>query len=248
MNRDLLEHPFDRAQIKQRKGRNGVLDYVEGHTVVARLNAALDGAWSFEVVAHEVLVLGKLTAAGIVKMQFGASQVTRDRETKALISLGDDLKAAATDALKKCATFLGVGLHLYADRPLRPESGRPAWAGLLPAAAPGSPTTDRNGAGGAVPAAPPSPLPTPRGPGSDAAPPPPAVPAAGKADLQTSYRGAATARQLQTIWRIARAKGLDPGAVEGMSLRAFNRKPDGLTTGEASALIRELSTMRRGAA
>jgi hypothetical protein len=50
---------------------------------------------------------------------------------------------------------------------------------------------------------------------------------------------------LQAIWRIARAKGLDPGAVAGMSLRAFNRKPDALTTGEASALIRELSTMRR---
>jgi hypothetical protein len=121
MNRNLLEHPFDPAQIKQRKGRNGVLDYVEGHTVIARLNAALDGAWSFEVIAHEVrdhevLVLGKLTAAGIVKMQFGASQMTRDRETKALISLGDDLKAAATDALKKCATFLGVAVHLYADK------------------------------------------------------------------------------------------------------------------------------------
>ena len=61
-------------------------------------------------------------------------------------------------------------------------------------------------------------------------------------------RGAATPRQLQAIWRIARAKGLDLGAVEGMSLRAFNRKPDALTTGEASDLIRELSTMRRVAA
>ena len=58
----------------------------------------------------------------------------------------------------------------------------------------------------------------------------------------------ATPRQLQAIGRIARAKGLDPGAVEGMSLRAFNRRPDALTTGEASALIRELSTMRRVAA
>ncbi len=36
-------------------------------------------------------------------MQFGASQVTRDRETKALISLGDDLKAAATDAVRRVA-------------------------------------------------------------------------------------------------------------------------------------------------
>jgi hypothetical protein len=255
MNRELLEHPFDSVQIKQRKGRNGVLDYVEGHTVIARLNAALDGAWSFEVVVHEVrdhevLVLGKLTAAGIVKMQFGASQVTRDRETKALISLGDDLKAAATDALKKCATFLGVGLHLYAERPLRPELARPAWAGLLPAALPSTPgpTPDRNGADGAVPVA--KSNPTPARPGGGANPPPaPVMPAAQETVTPTTpYRGAATPRQLQAIWRIARAKGLDPGAVEGMSLRAFNRRPDALTTGEASALIRELSTMRRVAA
>jgi hypothetical protein len=41
------------------------------------------------------------------------------------------------------------------------------------------------------------------------------------------------------------AKGLDPGAVEGMSHRAFNRKLDALTAGEASDLIGELSTMRR---
>jgi hypothetical protein len=125
MNRALLEKPFEPVQIRQRKGRNGLLDYVEGHTVIARLNEAFDGAWSFEVVSHEireaeVLVLGRLAAEGVVKMQFGASQVTRDRETKALVSLGDDLKAAATDALKKCATFLGVGLHLYAEKLLRP--------------------------------------------------------------------------------------------------------------------------------
>jgi hypothetical protein len=226
--------------------------------VIARLNAALDGAWSFEVVAHEVrdhevLVLGKLTAAGIVKMQFGASQVTRDRETKALISLGDDLKAAATDALKKCATFLGVGLHLYAERPLRSEPARPAWAGLLPAAPPSTagPVPDRNGAGGAAPVVSSAPTPTPGRSGSGAASLPPLplpVPAPREAAGPTPHRGAATQRQLQAIWRIARAKGLDPGAVEGMSLRAFNRRPDALTTGEASALIRELSTMRRVAA
>jgi hypothetical protein len=249
MNRALLEHPFDPAQIKQRKGRSGPLDYVEGHTVIARLNAALDGAWSFEVVAHEVrddevLVLGKLTAVGIVKMQFGASSVTRDRETKALISLGDDLKAAATDALKKCATFLGVGLHLYAERPLRPETTRSAWAGLIP----GSPglAPERNGPSGAARPTSPAPGPPSGPPGSGAgAPPTPGILVAHEAASPASFRGAATARQLHAIWGIGHAKGLDPGAVEGMSLRAFNRKPDALTTGEASALIRELSTMRR---
>ncbi len=255
MNRTLLEHPFDLAQIKQRKGRNGVLDYVEGHTVIARLNTALDGAWSFEVVAHEVrddevLVLGKLTAAGIVKMQFGASQVTRDRETKALISLGDDLKAAATDALKKCATFLGVGLYLYAERPLRPGPARPAWVGLLPGAVPGTvaPAPDRNDTGGtaAAPSRSPAPTPTPSRSGSSAtARSVSATPATREAATAPPHGGAATPRQLSAIWRIARAKGVDPGAVEEMSLRAFNRKPDARTQNEASALIRELSTMRR---
>lgn len=114
MNRELLEKPFAPAQIKQRKGRNGLLDYIEGHSVIHRLNQALEGAWSFEITHHdiredEVLVLGRLTAEGITKMQFGVSQVAREKNGGALVSLGDDLKAAATDALKKCATFLGVG-------------------------------------------------------------------------------------------------------------------------------------------
>src|SRR5512146_2851112 len=117
MNRESLEKPFAPEQIRQRKGRNGVLDYVEGHSVIQRLNEALEGAWSFEIVHHEireeeVVVLGKLVAGEVTKMQLGASQVTRERESGALVSLGDDLKAAGTDALKKCATFLGVGLHL----------------------------------------------------------------------------------------------------------------------------------------
>ena len=38
MNRALLEKPFEPAQIRQRKGRNGVLDYIEGHN--ARRGAA----------------------------------------------------------------------------------------------------------------------------------------------------------------------------------------------------------------
>ena len=101
MNRELLEKPFEPTQIKQLKGRNGLLDYIEGHSVVHRLNQALDGAWSFEIAHHEVredevLILGKLTAEGITKMQFGVSQVTREKNGGALISLGDDLKAAAS--------------------------------------------------------------------------------------------------------------------------------------------------------
>jgi hypothetical protein len=136
MNRELLERPFDTAQIKQRQGAFGdLLDYVEGSTVIQRLNDALNGDWTFEVIDHhvdeqEVRVLGRLSHAGITKMQFGRSAITRTKGDHAAVSPGDDLKAAATDALKKCATLLGVGLHLYVDTtakaPTPPAPTQPA--------------------------------------------------------------------------------------------------------------------------
>jgi hypothetical protein len=84
---------LDPAQIEQQNGRDGVVNDVEGHTVIACLNAMVDGARSFEVVAHEVredevLVLGRLAAAGIAKMRFGASQVTGPRIGRFLTILG----------------------------------------------------------------------------------------------------------------------------------------------------------------
>jgi hypothetical protein len=119
--RQILEQPFDPALIKTRPASyGGSLSYVEGCEYIKRLNAALDGAWSFEITAHQVtdnecIVIGKLTADGIVKMAFGGSDIKRKKETGEVICLADDLKAAATDALKKAASLLGVGLHLYGD-------------------------------------------------------------------------------------------------------------------------------------
>jgi len=135
MNRALLEKPFEPNQIKQRQGNFGhILDYVEGHVVTSRLNEAFDGNWSFEIVKYrilketgEVIVLGKLTAENVTKMSFGSKEIARNKDTRAIISLGDDLKAASTDALKKAASLLGVGLYLYSEK--RPngktEDGRP---------------------------------------------------------------------------------------------------------------------------
>jgi len=121
MNRELLERPFGENQIKQREGNFGkMLDYIEGHTVIQRLNDAFDADWSFVIIKHEiiketdeVIVLGELSAGDIRKTQFGSSRITRARNTGDMVSLADDLKAAATDSLKKCATMLGIGLHLY---------------------------------------------------------------------------------------------------------------------------------------
>ena len=122
-NRELLEKPFAPEQIKQRKGSFGdVLDYVEAATVIQRLNDCFEAEWTFDVADHrilddEVLVLGKLTAQGITKSQFGKSKITRSKGDRSIVSIGDDLKAAATDSLKKCATLFGIGLHLYLDAP-----------------------------------------------------------------------------------------------------------------------------------
>jgi len=119
MNRELLEKPFEKEQIKQRKGNFGeTIDYVEAHAVIQRLNDAFDGQWNFEVMTQEnngnqVMVLGKLTAEGVSKSQFGCSSITTNSKTGEIISLGDDWKASASDSLKKCASLFGIGLHLY---------------------------------------------------------------------------------------------------------------------------------------
>lgn len=114
-----LTRPFSPEQVKQREGRSGKrLDYLETHAVISRLNESFEGQWSFEVRSwkvqeNEVVVEGALTAEGITKTQFGGSDVTRAKETGEVVSVSDDLKAAASDALKKCATLFGVGLELY---------------------------------------------------------------------------------------------------------------------------------------
>ncbi len=117
--RELMDKPFPADAVKSRPGHFGqTLSYVEAHEYVRRLNEAFGIAWNFEVLLHEVmdqevLVLGKLTTNGFVKMAFGGSQITRAKESGEQVSLADDLKAAATDAYKKSCSFLGLGLHLY---------------------------------------------------------------------------------------------------------------------------------------
>ncbi len=123
MNRELLEKPFSKEQIKTRKGLNNkTFSYVPGTEYIKRLNEAIEGGdWDFEIVEHrmepsEVIVLGKLRANGVTKMSFGGTSITVSNSTGERVSIADDLKAASTDALKKCSSLLGIGLHLYEDR------------------------------------------------------------------------------------------------------------------------------------
>jgi hypothetical protein len=118
MKRDILTRPFEAAQIKRRQGHHGKeVAYVDVAAVITRLNEAFDHEWTFEVTSHEiqeneVIVVGRLTACGITKMHFGGSSITLDRDRR-VVSMADDLKAAASDAIKKCASLLGVALEMY---------------------------------------------------------------------------------------------------------------------------------------
>ena len=147
----LLARPF--GDIKNRPGRNGQsVSYVEAHSVVQRLNDALAGDWCFRVLEREILdgeviVLGELRAGEVVKQAFGGSEVTKTRDGK-VVSLADDLKSAATDALKKAATLLGVALQLYGveEPPVTPSVPRlvpPVQDGDEPDVPPGNRLTRR---------------------------------------------------------------------------------------------------------
>ena len=128
MNRDILCRPFPPEAIKTRPGQHGkTLSYVDVAAVIARLNEGCE-AWSFEVVSHkveadEVVVLGKLTADAQTKMHFGGSSITLDQDGRA-VSIADDLKAAASDALKKCASLFGVALEMYGGASTANGNGR----------------------------------------------------------------------------------------------------------------------------
>ena len=133
---EALSEPFDVTFSDTRGGVN--LTYITGEQVVSRLNDVLGvNGWSFVVVEHginadadECWVLGTLSATingeTVTKQQFGSQKSKRSRQTGTLLDLGFDLKGAATDALKKCATYLGVGLYLSKREPNRnvPVSNR----------------------------------------------------------------------------------------------------------------------------
>lgn len=144
--RMILEQRTPTDAIRYRQGRGGGKDlaYVSHAWVTRVLNEAFGFRWSWDVTdtmimpdlldPHEVIVRGRLTVTTpdggtVVKEQFGSTDVKRYKNG-GVISLGDDLKAASSDALKKAASLLGVALDLYgaSDDPLPGEkpATRPA--------------------------------------------------------------------------------------------------------------------------
>lgn len=109
--------------VKQRPAKGGgTWDYVTGGYVRKCLNLMFGWDWSFEIVEQmvlhgEAIVKGKLTCNSngktIVKMQFGNKDIMMKKGTEIPLSIGNDLKAAATDCLKKCAAEIGIAADIY---------------------------------------------------------------------------------------------------------------------------------------
>lgn len=119
-----LAAPFDQTFTDVRGGVS--LVYITGEQVATRLNEVLGVfGWNFEVREHginetadEVWVLGRLIThplemtLSITRDQFGSQKIKRSRSTGMPLDIGFDLKGATTDAMKKCASLIGVGLYL----------------------------------------------------------------------------------------------------------------------------------------
>src|SRR5205814_1873948 len=126
--------------------RGGVeLEYITGEQATTRLNETLGFLnWSFRIVEHgiaaeadECWALGEITVSldgrVVSRQQFGSQKVKRSRSSGTPLDIGFDLKGAATDALKKCASLVGVALYLWKKQPPaglgnagQPTGGNPA--------------------------------------------------------------------------------------------------------------------------
>lgn len=118
--------------IKKRPAKGGgEWEYVTGGYVKKCLNLMFGWDWDFEIIEYkiifgEAIVKGKLTCRSngktIVKMQFGNKDIVYKKQypeeiSKGLeripLSIGNDLKSASTDCLKKCASEIGIASDIY---------------------------------------------------------------------------------------------------------------------------------------
>lgn len=121
--------------IYKRPGKGGgTWDYVTVGYVQRVLDYCFGFNWDFQIVEHgkeadHVWVRGKLTVKSpdgertISKEQFGRSEVKHKKDSKDMLDYGNDLKSAASDALKKCASMLGIARDIYSKTDYKQESG-----------------------------------------------------------------------------------------------------------------------------
>jgi hypothetical protein len=142
-----LQAKTPKENIFKRQGRgNRWVDYVKIGYTIQQLNKIFSPlGWDFEVADEketdkDVILKGKLTIKDhkghtVIKTQYGQAD-----KQKTGVPLGDTYKAAASDALKKCASLLGLSLDVYSpilestgQKIVLPEEINPKEAGDIPA-------------------------------------------------------------------------------------------------------------------
>ena len=123
-----LAEPFPREVEKTLKKGGASLIYIPVSEVITRLNRVLGiDSWSFNIlscsrdaldpeyiVAHVRLMWHTDPSRpenSVVRDGFGGQKIKRTK-TGDIVDLGDEMKGAVSDALKKAAQTLGVGLYL----------------------------------------------------------------------------------------------------------------------------------------
>lgn len=121
--------PKDKIKTRPAKG-GGRWNYVSGSYVTQVLNSLFGFNWSFEVITSmseamtvsksgTVVVQGRLKVKigdeWVTKEQYGRKDVAYKKGTSDPLDFGNDLKAAATDAKKKCASELGLFADVYSQ-------------------------------------------------------------------------------------------------------------------------------------
>lgn len=120
---------------KPARGGGKPFDFVTVSYIQKALNYIFGWNWDFEIVEHgiqggQVWVHGKLTVRGsqpgqvIVKTQFGRADLKKKRDSGEFLDFGNDLKAASSDALKKCASMLGIASDIYGKAEYKDEAGK----------------------------------------------------------------------------------------------------------------------------
>lgn len=122
-----LSEPFPKEVERQLKKGGAYLTYIPVSEVINRLNKVLGfDAWSYEIIRCErdaldpdfIVAHVRMTIntsedryASVTKDGFGGQKIKRTK-TGEIVDLGDEFKGAVSDALKKAAQALGVGLYL----------------------------------------------------------------------------------------------------------------------------------------
>lgn len=143
INKFFTATPADKIRERPAKG-GGTWSYVSGSYVTQVLNSLFGFNWSFEVVTSMTEALatantGTITVQGRLKVKIGDSWITKEQFGRAevkyltegkypnktikkdedgkkmLLDFGNDMKAAATDAKKKCASELGLFADVYSN-------------------------------------------------------------------------------------------------------------------------------------